>query len=111
MIDAVDLKNRLGNKKFSEFVCSQQKGETIGQKKKRRRWGANVRFRMCEHGNWIIDNYKPKRCSKCHVYRETKGRDFEPHFNLGLGCYVESKSDMLAAAKSKGMTWIGDDGV
>lgn len=110
MIEARDMLQKMGKKKFVDFVARNQSGERILDIQKRRRWGRNVKFKKCEHGVWVIDNYKPYFCSKC-VEIATKPPDFHPHFNVGLGGWVESKSDMKKAAKMKGLIHVGSDGL
>jgi hypothetical protein len=112
MIEATDLLQKMGKKKFIEYASKSQKGETMAKKEKRERWGKGKVFtRICEHNKITIRCGKETHaCSACDSSTSyTKLRDFEPHFNMGLGCYVESKSEMKQLAKDRGMVNIGDD--
>jgi len=111
MIEATDMIEKMGKRKFVEFALrNQTPGQRMLDIQKRRRWGRNVKFRKCEHGVWTIDNYVHKRCPKCYA-SVTKPPDFQPHFNHGLGVYVESRSDLKKAAKLKGLIHVGSDGI
>lgn len=105
-ISANDLIDKVGKKKFMEMVVNSPKNGKTGAEKDRGIKGRR-RFRMCEHGTWVIDNYKPKPCIKCIPEKVTKPKDFKPTFNIGLGCWVESRSDEKRTAKSLGLTEIG----
>lgn len=109
MIPAAELKEKMGKEKFIEFATHSQKGERMVDRERRRGYGSRVRYRMCQHGAWVIEDYEPRPCLNCHNYRSTKFRDFEPHFNIGLGGWVESKRDMMETAKKQKLVWIGDD--
>jgi hypothetical protein len=65
-----------------------------------------VRFRMCDHGTWIIDNYVAKKCVKC-VPSDISRPEFTPYFNAGLGHWVESRSEEKRCAKSLGLVEAG----
>lgn len=106
MISAQDLLNRVGKRKFIEITSRLSPNGKTGHDRSRGIKG-RVRFRMCEHGTWIIDNYEPKPCLKCVPVRATKGKDFRPYFNVGLGHWVESRSEEKKVAKSLGLTEAG----
>lgn len=113
MIEATDIIQKIGKRKFAE-MATQQKGRRMLDLEKTRRWGrGKTVFQICQHGKVTIRNCEPtKECRVCLKSTEiTKLPDFEPHFNLGLGCYVESKSEMRKAAKQKGLIHIGSDGI
>lgn len=108
MIPAQQLMAKMGKKKFVEFATrSCGRGETGAQKAHRRRFGTNIKHKMCEHKVWIIENYKYKGCAKCIGKQSTKPRDFVPYFNVGLGAYVESRSDERRAARIMGLREAG----
>lgn len=111
MIEATEMLARMGKKKFIE-MASHPKGETVAQREHRTRWGKGTKlFQICEHHKVTIRGGKlTHECKVCERnYRVTKSIDFQPHFNMGLGCYVESKSEMKRIAKERGMIAIGDD--
>lgn len=112
MIEATEMLAKMGKKKFVEMATHSQKGETMAQREKRTRWGKGLKlFQICEHNKVTIRRGKfTHECGVCDKgYRATKSVDFQPHFNMGLGCYVESKSEMKRLAKERGMVAIGDD--
>lgn len=107
MIDKTELMSKLGKKGFTDFVANNRSSEPTGHDKTKGIHG-RIKFRMCEHGNWIIENYEPKRCEKCSGKpRATKSKDFKPYFNIGLGAYVESRSEEKRLAKSLNYTEAG----
>lgn len=111
MIEAQDLLQRMGKKKFIE-MASQTRGRTLADRERTSRWGkGKTFFQICEHGKVTIRNFeKTHDCMNCNKSTGiTKTKDFEPHFNAGLGAWVESKSEMNKLAKQKGMIHIGDD--
>ena len=65
-----------------------------------------IRYRRCEHGVWIIDNYVSKKCAKC-VPADVSRPEFQPYFNAGLGHWVESRSEEKRCAKSLGLVEAG----
>lgn len=108
MIEAHDLLQKMGKRKFHDFVVGNQKGQTMAQMQSGIK--GRIKFRMCQHGVVLLDNYEPKNiCKPCIGVKSTKSKDFEPHFNAGLGAYVETKKEMLNLAKSKGMIHVGTD--
>lgn len=111
MIPAEKMIEKMGKSSFAEFA-TRQKGKRLVDHEKSRRWGrGTVNFRICEHNKVTIRNGREtKECNPCQSSTGvTKTKDFEPHFNLGLGGYVESKSDMNRAAKQAGLIPIGMD--
>ena len=108
MIDKEKLISKLGKRGFTEFVANNKSNEPTGYDRTRGIRG-RVRFRMCEHGKWVIEEYVPKVCKKCQGVqsKQTKGRDFKPYFNLGLGAFVESRQEERSLAKSKGYVEAG----
>lgn len=109
MIDAATISEKLGKRKFKEFVESNRpRGKNQEEYERGRKWG-RIRFRMCKHMVWIIDDYQNKSCNKCVPVSKSKGRDFEPHFNIALGGYIESKTDFKKALKEAGAVHVGTD--
>lgn len=98
---------KYGKKKAVEFVAENRSGEKTGYDKTRGIRG-RVRFRRCEHGIWTIDNYQQKPCLKCMgVGINLKPREFKPYFNVGLGAFVESRSEEKRLAKNIGLVEAG----
>lgn len=107
MITADEMMNKVGKQKFIEMAVNSQRGVTGAQIQHKRRFGTNIKHKMCEHGNWVIENYEPKKCKECFEEVDTKLPDFKPNFNIGLGCWVESRSDEKRAAKRLGLVEAG----
>jgi len=107
MIDKAQLQAKLGNEGFKKFVDANKSNQPTGHDKTRGIRG-RVRWRRCEHGVWVIDNYEPKHCDGCcSIQKATKSKDFKPYFNMGLGTYVESRSEEKRVAKQKGYEEAG----
>ena len=107
MIDKTQLIDKLGKQGFKDFVVNNRSNQPTGHDKTRGIRG-RIRWQRCEHGNWTIENYEPKRCEKCHgVSRISKSPDFRPYFNIGLGAYVESRSEEKKLAKAKNYVEAG----
>lgn len=98
---------KMGKKRaIQEAVNCRRNGPTAAEKTRGIR--GRVRYRFCSHGVWVIDDYKPRRCSECEgISRETKTKDFTPYFNIGLGCYVTSRSEEKRVARSLGLVEAG----
>ena len=112
MRTAHELIATMGKKKFVEFASAQQKGRRMLEIERRRGLGKGRIFsKYCVHGKQLIRDFEEfETCNKWVEYSgDMKLPDFEPHFNIGLGCYIESKSEMKRVAKQQGMEWIGDD--
>ena len=72
---------------------------------------ARLKYRMCEHGKVLIDNYEPKDyCSECFggVKNSFYIPNTEPFFNHGLGCVTHGTRHAEKIAKSRGLEPIGD---
>lgn len=102
MITSDKMIEKLGKRKFVDMVVNSQKNGKTGAEKDRGIKGRR-KFRMCEHGFWIIDNYEPKRCPNCVTEVQTKTKDFRAGFNIGLGCWVESRQEEKTACKVLGL--------
>lgn len=99
--------SRFGRKKTIDMVVNSKRNGKTGAERDRGIKG-RIKFRKCEHGTWVIDNFKQKPCLDCMmVPKETKASDFKEGFNIGLGCYVESRSEEKRAAKSMGLLEAG----
>lgn len=112
MKTAVEMIQQMGKKKFVEMASKRVPGKRMIDIERRRRIGHGRIFsKYCVHGKQLIKNFQPfEECEKCVEFPVSdKLPDFEPHFNIGLGCYVESRSDMRKAARTQGLEWIGDD--
>lgn len=91
---------------IQEAVNCHRNGPTASEKQ--RGIKGRVRYRLCSHGVWVIDNYIPKYCEGCYgSVKSTKSKEFVPYFNIGLGCYVESRSEEKKVAKSLGLVEAG----
>src|SRR3990167_9397145 len=95
---------KLGKKKFVEFVTHSRSGETMAERRRKTRWGT-PKMTMCSHGVWIVEDYKPNgKCKVCNrAHKVTKLPNFEPHFNLGLGGWIESRSDLNRIVRETGV--------
>lgn len=102
MITAEQMIDKVGKKKFVDMVVNSPKNGQTGAEKDRGIKGRR-KFRMCEHGTWIIENYEPKPCAKCIPEVQTKPKDFRAGFNIGLGCWVESRQEERAASRALGL--------
>lgn len=112
MITANDMMAKMGKEKFIEYVGRGRGSQGSGERQfdvERRKSRGRIKHRQCQHGVWVLENYEPKRCGKCIPETRTKGKDFEPHFNLGLGCFVETRSEMNRIAKENKMIPIGNE--
>ena len=102
IIDKQQLIDRLGKQKAVEFMTQNRSNQPTGHDKTKGIRG-RVRWSMCEHGNWVISDYKPTPCLKCVKRGPAKSREFKPYFNMGLGAYVESRQDEKKLAKKMGL--------
>lgn len=110
MITAKDMVKKLGKKKFVETVTNSQHGQTGADLERARRWGkGKTCMKICQHGKVTIRDFQPtKACEACDSSTAvTKSRDFQPHFNAGLGCWVESRSEEKRVARSMGLLEAG----
>lgn len=97
---AGDLIKKFGKKKATEMMVHSPKNGRTGAEKDRGIKG-RVRYRLCPHSVWIIENYEIKECYECsNRPRDTKAPDFKPGFNIGLGAWVESRSEERKIAKA-----------
>jgi hypothetical protein len=106
MISAEQMIDKVGKAKFIEMAVNSPRNGKTGAEKDRGIKGRR-KFRMCEHGTWVIENYEPKPCVKCVPEIATKSKDFRAGFNAGLGYWVESRSEEKAVAKSLGLVERG----
>ena len=107
MIDKNELIDKLGKKGFRDFVVNNRSNQPTGHDRTKGIRG-RIKFQRCEHGVWTVENYEPRRCEKCHGKpRVTKAKDFKPYFNIGLGAFVESRSEERHLAKAKGYVEAG----
>jgi len=107
MIPFQDMVKKYGKSKAVEMAVHSQRGETGAQKARKVRFGTNLKHKLCEHGIWIVENYKVRACHQCEIGRQTKLNDFKPYFNIGLGGLVESRSDEKRSAKALGLVEAG----
>jgi hypothetical protein len=106
MIDKTQIIEKLGKRKAVEFMVNSRSNQPTGFDRTRGIRG-RVKWRMCEHGTWVIENYEPRKCERCYTERQTKPKDFKPYFNIGLGAFVESRSEEKRLARSKGYLEAG----
>ena len=104
IVDKQEIINKLGKKGFEDFVKKHKSNQPTGHDRTKGIKG-RIKFRTCSHGNWVIYNFEPKECPRCvsEWNQNSKPRDFQPYFNMGLGCYVESRQDERKAAKKLGL--------
>ena len=110
MIEGAALLKQMGKKKFTEFVTHSQKGETGAQRQRRRRFGRGRTYiAYCKHGKKVIYDFEPTNACKACIGEtgHTKSKDFQPYFNIGLGCFVESRSEEKRVARQKGLVEAG----
>lgn len=106
MMTADQMIQRFGKKKAVDMMVNCPRNGKTGAEKDRGIKG-RVRFKMCEHGKWVVENYEPKPCADCIPEIATKGKDFKPYFNIGLGAFVESRSEEKRYAKKIGLVEAG----
>lgn len=108
MITSEQIVEKLGKKKAVEFMTAKK---LSGDSKYDRDRGikGRVKFRMCEHGVWVIDNYEFKGCKECFGV-ERNGPNIIVHdkeyFNAGTGTYGTT-TEHRRYAKSQGMEEAG----
>ena len=97
---------------------SKKYGKRNGETAHSRRAGVRgrVKYRSCEHGSVLIDDYMPtgKRCEGCEKKRpRLYGKapyavKNDPFFNFGLGCVTENTRHAEKIAKQRGLQPMGD---
>lgn len=103
MVDAKTLVNTLGKQGFIDFVTKSPKNGQTEFERKYCGIKGRVRWRTCgKCGKWVISNYISTPC-KCAKVRQSKAPDYRPNFNVGLGYWVESRSEEKRVAKSLGL--------
>ena len=110
MIEAHQIIKKLGKRGFRDFVIGNKShSETGAERQHRRRFGkGRVLMAYCEHGIKTVDNYElTGLCMKCKSIVRTQSGEFHPYFNVGLGAFVESRSDERSAAKRMGLQEAG----
>lgn len=96
---------------MERMVHSEKNGSTGADDERISRWGkGEVLMRICPHNKVVLRDGKeiPDACGQCR--RSTpisKARDYRPNFNIGLGCWVESRSEEKKIAKSLGLREAG----
>ncbi len=95
-----ELVGKYGLKRARECAEIRNPNEPIpGTRRRTKIWS-----RICPRcRTFDISGGKYIGCKCGGVEKQTKLRDFKPHFNLGLGCYVESKQDEIDVMKKKGL--------
>ena len=107
MIDKQALIDKLGKRKAAEFMQNNRSNQPTAFDKTRGIKG-RVKFSRCEHGTWVIENYEQKHCNHCYgKERSTKPKDFKPYFNVGLGAFVESRSEEKRIARQMSLVEAG----
>lgn len=106
MITGREMIKKLGKDNFVKFALQNKDKEKTGAELAHgRRWGRNVKDKLCEHGVWVIKNYEPQECDKCTP--ETEGsfsikENSHEYFNAGTGSYG-TNSEHRKFAKARGM--------
>lgn len=108
MRTAEQMIQAMGKEKFVETIKNAPKNSPTKHDRSRGIKG-RIKHRRCQHGVWVIEDYEPKKCDECAQERTRykKSRDFRPTFNMGLGCWVESRSEEKQIAKSMGLEEAG----
>ena len=106
MITFEQLTKKMGTNGAKEFAV-RSKGIEKTEHEKTCGIKGRIRHRMCEHGTWVIKDYEPQECPRCNAPRPTKGLDFRPYFNVGLGAFVESRGEEKRLAKKLGLQEAG----
>lgn len=102
-----EMVQKMGKDAFVRMASQRNTNEKTGAEKDRGIKG-RIKFKMCSHRVWVIENYEAKPCAECMgVPRGTKSKDFKPYFNQGLGAFVSSRSDEKRIAKQMGLTEAG----
>lgn len=103
-ISVDQIESKLGKKGFADFVVNNRSREKTKAEKDRGVRG-RLKWRMCEHGVETVNNFKAtgNHCDACHGMIQTKTKEFKPYFNIGLGVFVESRSDEKKSAKKLGL--------
>lgn len=105
--EASTILEKVGKKAFVQMAMQKNTNEKTGFQKTQGIRG-RVRHRMCSHGVWVINDYECKPCSDCDgAPRGTKGKEFKPYFNQGLGHFVTSRSEEKSIAKKMGLVEAG----
>lgn len=76
-----------------------------------------VKYRSCQHGTVVIDDYKPtgNRCEECErrapliFDRAPAAIKNDPFFNFGLGCVTENTRQAEKIARQRGLEPMGDE--
>ena len=101
MIDKQTIIDKLGKQKAIEFIQNSRSNQPTAFDKTRGIRG-RIKWRRCQHGVWVINNYEPQRCEDCcEIPVQSKTPDFKPYFNIGLGAFVESRSEEKRIARQK----------
>lgn len=105
MITAPEMIQKLGKDKFVNFVLNNRDKEKTGAEKERGIKG-RVKYRRCQHGVWLIDDYEPKdHCEECFPNLNPDipyvPKSYE-YFNVGTGTFG-TNSEHRKYAKSKGL--------
>lgn len=109
MITIDKIVDKYGKKGAVDFVLKNRSSEKTLAERDRGIKG-RVRFRMCEHGVWVIDNYEQKRCSSCHSEASVEFPSLIIHskeyFNIGTGTFGTTQ-DHRKEAKRRGLSEAG----
>jgi hypothetical protein len=100
-----DLVQTMGKQKASEFIVQNRSANKTAHEESRGIKG-RIKSRYCGGcRKWVIEKYEYVGHGEPCVDRpaSTKSKEFKPYFNMGLGCYVESRSEERRVAKSKGL--------
>ena len=90
MITKEQLVSKLGKDGFRKFVLANKDKAPTGAERERGIKG-RVKFRKCEHGTWVIENYEPRPCEGCHGESRSEVPAIHvssyEYFNIGTGTY------------------------
>ena len=112
MITQDQLIEKLGKQGYQDFVLrNRDKSERMIDIESRKPKG-RVKFKMCQHGIVIIDDFESKdECAKCKLAKNdaVSCGEFHPFLSIATGNYYESKSEMKRDYKSHRMQQVGTE--
>ena len=109
MITIDQIEKKLGKQKATEFVKN-----NIGSGKTKAQKDRGIRGRLKDQycgtcRSWFRKNYEwvghKEPCVETGA--EIRIKKFKPYFNIGLGCFVESRSEEKSTAKKLGLVEAG----
>lgn len=107
MLTYSDSVKKYGKAKTEAMIKAAPKNGKTGAEKDRGIKGRRKDSYCPECKRWFLENYEWKghaKGFKCtEIVKRTKEKDFKPTFNVGLGAFVESRSEERKLAKNLGL--------